>query len=119
MKWWRRIARILANVAAYFAFVVATLIALLLFWLSLQLDPPRELELIAVMVITLGAINAAAFITAMIHRAITPAETGDSSGRVFRESIKRYAWVAAPIASGYGIAQVITQVAEIIAQTPP
>ena len=33
---------------------------------------------------------------------------------VFRESIKRYAWLAAPIASGYGIAQVISRVAEIV-----
>ena len=35
-------------------------------------------------------------------------------GLLFKESVKRYAWLAEPIASGFGISQIITKVGEII-----
>lgn len=94
----------------------------MMFWISLQLNRPQELAqevaLIAVMVITMGAVIAASFSTALIHSSIGPPGSEAETGLVFRESIKRYAWVAAPIASGYGLAQIVRTVAEIIVQTP-
>lgn len=101
--------------------VVFTLMAMIigvLLWIPLQLNLPQELGLIAVMVITIGAVITASFFTALIHRSIGPPGSEAETGLVFRESIKRYAWVAAPIASGYGLAQIVRTVAEIIAQTP-
>lgn len=92
------------------------------FWISLQLNRPQELPqevaLIAVMVITMGMVITASFFTAWLHRSIGPPGSEAETGLVFRESIKRYAWVAAPIASGYGLAQIVRTVAEIIVQTP-
>ena len=86
----------------------------MMFWFSLQLDPPQELALIAVLVITIGTVIIAAFITATIHRLIGPPGSEAVTGLVFRESIKRYAWVAAPIASGYGITQIVRTVGDVI-----
>ena len=87
----------------------------LLFWIALSIDKrPKEAELIAVLAITITAVIVAAFFTAIIHKAISPSDEATPPGVVFRESIKRYAWLAAPIASGYGIAQVISRVAEIV-----
>ena len=88
----------------------------LLFWIALSIDTrPKEAELIAVLAITITAVIVASFLTAVIHKAVNPADESTPPGVVFRESIKRYAWLAAPIASGYGIAQVISRVAEIVA----
>ena len=86
----------------------------MMFWISLQLDPPKELALIAVLLITMGTVITAALITAMIYRLIGAPDSGATTGLVFRESIKRYAWVAAPIASGYGITQIVRTVGDII-----
>ena len=104
---------------------VITLLVLIigpLLWIPLQLNRPQELPqevaLIVVMVITIGAVITASFFTALIHRLIGPPSSEAETGLVFRESIKRYAWVAAPIASGYGLTQIVRTVAEIIAQTP-
>ena len=110
----RKIAAFLRSIAIalFFALIVG-----LLFWVSLQLNPPRELALIAVLVITMGTVIIAAFITAMIHRVVGPASSSSATGLVFRESIKRYAWLAAPIAGGYGIADIVRTVAEIIVQS--
>ena len=88
----------------------------LLFWITLSIGQrPKEAELIAVLAITITAVIVASFLTAVIHKAINPSDEATPPGVVFRESIKRYAWLAAPIASGYGIAQVISRVAEIVA----
>lgn len=100
-----------------FAFYVVCGVGLIIgmmFWFSLQLDPPQELALIAVLVITIGTVIIAAFITATIHRLIGPPGSEAVTGLVFRESSKRYAWVAAPIASGYGITQIVRTVGDVI-----
>lgn len=104
------------------AFSIAAVIVVVMFWISLQLNPRREVELIATLFITMGAVIAAAAVTALIHalinRVLGQPATAAETGTVFRESIKRYAWIAAPIASGYGIAQIMRTVAEVIVQTP-
>lgn len=114
----QQLATILGRLAIVLSLIVTALLVVIVFWVSLQLDPPRELELFATLFITMGTVITAAFITALLHRLIGPPSSAADTGLVFRESIKRYAWIAAPIASGYGIAQIVRTVAEIIAQTP-
>lgn len=111
MKWRR-------TLLFYAVFLPVALIISTLIWFGLRLGAPRELALVAVLVITMGAIITAALFTALLHRLIGPPESAAETGTVFRESIKRYAWVAAPIASGYGIAQIVRTVTEIIVQGP-
>ena len=107
--------RILVAVAQVIAAVSTAAIFGLLLWTVLSASSqPKELELVAVLAITIAAVIIASAITAIIHEVINPAGAGAPPGTVFRESIKRYAWLAAPIASGYGIAQVISRVAEIV-----
>ena len=116
----RKIIQSLTFVAVGSASVTVVLVIATLFWVSLQLNPPRVADLIATLFITMGAIIAAAAVTALIHALINRVlgQPATETGLVFRESIKRYAWIAAPIASGYGIAQIVRTVAEVIVQTP-
>ena len=110
------VLRILVAAAQVIAAVVMVAILGLVFGLVLSASSqPKELELVAVLAITMAAVIIASAITAFIHKAINPSDEATPPGVVFRESIKRYAWLAAPIASGYGIAQVISRVAEIVA----
>ena len=105
------------NVRQIIALCLAGVIIGMMLWIAIQLRPPQEeLALIAVLVITMGTVITAAFITAMIYRLIGPPDSGAATGLVFRESIKRYAWVAAPIASGYGITQIVKTVGDVIMQ---
>lgn len=118
----RKIRQSLKNFFIAVALSIAVVLVVSIFWISLQLNPRREAELIATLLITMGAIIVAASVTALIHalinRVLGQPVTAFETGLVFRESIKRYAWIAAPIASGYGIAQIVRTVAEITVQAP-
>ena len=114
----QRAMQTLAFVVTFAIFITGILFVAVLFWISLQFDPPPQLALVAVLDITMGSVIGAAYLTAQVHRWIGPPGSDAETGMVFRESIKRYAWIAAPIASGYGIAQIVRTVAEVIVQTP-
>ena len=86
-----------------------------IFYLALSLkDHPDELGLIAVPAITMFVV----IIAAAIYKGMVQTDKEPSQGEVFRESVKRYAWLAAPIASGFGISQIIDKIAESVARTP-
>ena len=112
MKTLRRVARVAKTSGTALAFVPGTVKLTLLFYIMLALEPPKAVELAAVPAITMGAVIIAAFSTAALHGARFRGWKDAARRVVFRESIKRYAWFAAPIASGYGISQVITKIAE-------
>lgn len=114
----RHILNALASFVAVSTYIIGALFVATLFWISLQFNPPPELALVAVLVITMGSVIGASFLTARIHRWIGPPGSDAETGTVFRESIKRYALVATPLASGYGIAQIVRTVAEVIVQAP-
>lgn len=74
---------------------------------------------VAAIFITSGmSVIIAAFFTAIIYNAFNPSGTTMIPGHVFRESIRRYAWLAAPIAGGYGLSRIVIEVAGIISGVP-
>ena len=116
-RWFKAALQFMAFLIQVVATLALVLFCALVFWIAISTDArPKEAELVGVLAITIATVIIAAFFTAVIHKVISPDSEKVPPGEVFRESIKRYAWLAAPIASGYGIAQVITRVAEIIAQ---
>ena len=90
-------------------------IFILMLWIALSIeDEPNEASLIGVLTITMGSVIIAAFFTAIIYNALNPSGASMAPGDVFRESIRRYAWIAAPIASGYGLSRIVVEVAGVI-----
>ena len=88
-------------------------------WIALGIEEePSEATLIGILAITMGSVIIAAFFTAMIYNALNPSGGNMATGGVFRESIKRYAWLAAPIAGGYGLSRIVVEVVAIVAQSP-
>jgi len=87
-----------------------------IFWIALSnQNRPKELALIAVLAITIVAVLIAAFAVALVHKVINRGATDLENGIVFRESIRRFAWLTAPIAASYGLTQVATEIANIVA----
>ena len=90
-----------------------------IFWIALGSDRPPETDLIAVLVITIAAVIIGSLATTVVYHLIGQANPQARPEVVFRESIKRYAWLAAPIASGYGVSQVVIRVFEMITGVQP
>ena len=89
-------------------------------WLALSAqNRPKELALIAVLVITAGTVIFASLLAALVHKAVYPRADGRENAAVFRESVRRFAWLAAPIAASYGLSQVAIDIAKIAAGTSP
>ena len=72
---------------------------------------PDEFGLAFVLGITMGAVIVAAAVTAFTYGLLSSGVPGYRQEAVFRESIKRFALIAVPIAAGYGIAQIVSELA--------
>ena len=84
-------------------------------WVALSdRNRPKELDLIAVLAITIAAIVIASFVVTFVHKSINPEASNEQNGIVLRESILRFTWLAAPIAASYGLAQVATDIVTIV-----
>ena len=114
---WEAVSKAAKPVAITIATLSAATIAGSVAWIALSdQNRPKHLDLIAVLAITFTAIVLASFVVALVHRAINPEATHKENGEVLRESIRRFAWLASPIAASYGLAQVATQIASIVAE---
>jgi hypothetical protein len=116
MKGWVRPGlRILAIIWQALMGTLLVFTFIMMVWIALSIEgQPREVALVAVLAITMTSVIIAAFFTAAIHKAMNGNDDSMPPGEVFRESIKRYAWLAAPLASGYGLSQIAVRIAEII-----
>ena len=66
----------------------------------------------------MGAVIVASTITTYAYGRFNPGDPRSRSEAVFRESIKRFAFIAAPIAAGYGIPQIISELADLFGRVP-
>ena len=74
-----------------------------------------EIRLGLVLMGTMLIVIAASSATAWIHSRLS--SDGDT-GRVLRESVVRFSWLASPIAGGYGLSRLVESLAAILASTP-
>ena len=108
----RGIATLLVSLG-FLAVGVAMLV--LVFWAALALpNQPEELELVAILIITMASIVVASATTALLYKFMSGPFPKNVPEEIFWASIRRYAWVAAPIASGYGLTQVIGKIGEVV-----
>lgn len=78
-------------------------IAVALSWIALSgQNHPKELELAAALTIHFLPVTGASLITAFANRLTNPQASNPQNATVFQESVKRFALLSAPIASGYG-----------------
>ena len=89
------------------------LVVLILVAVSLP-GQPDELGLVAVLAITMASVIVASLVTALLYRLVAGEHLANSSAEIFWASIKRYGFIASPIATGYGLSQIIERVAEIV-----
>ena len=115
--------RAVAIISAFLVVGIAAasiVIAAAMVWLALSAqNKPKELALLGILLITAGTVIFASFVTALVHKAVYPRADGRENAAVFRESVRRFAWLAAPIAASYGLSQVAIDIAKIAAGTSP
>ena len=113
-------------VAIISSFLVAGLVAAVIViaagivWLALSAqNRPKELALLGVLLITVGTVIFASLVAALAHKVVYPRADGRENAAVFRESVRRFAWLSAPIAASYGISQVAIDIAKIASGSSP
>ena len=75
-----------------------------------------QIDLLIVLGVTMLTVIAASALTSLMFSLLTSQSPRTTQGEVFRESIKRFAWLASPIAAGYGLSQIVKEIAEILKQ---
>ena len=114
--------RAFAIIVRFFAVGItaaAIVIAAGIVWLALSAqNRPKELTLVAVLLITAGTVIIASLVATFAHKAVYPRADGRENAAVFRESVRRFAWLASPIAASYGISQVAIDIAKVVTGTP-
>lgn len=112
----RRLVRVGLLAAA--VYVVAGAVVVVAFGTVIVPGPEAnasdEFGLLTVLAITMGSVIAGAFVTALIYSQLNYNGSTRPADEIFRESIKWFAIIASPIAAGYGIAQVISKVGEVL-----
>ena len=107
---------IAATVVSTILSIMMLVMLALLLWLLLSLpDQPAELGLIAVLGITMTSVISASFITAWLYRVMNRTNPSQPPEDIFWSAIYRFSWLAAPIATGFGVSQIIKTVTEALA----
>ena len=95
-------------------FIFLTL--LVLYVIIQEIDGPPEWALVAVLTITITAVIVGSAVSAIVYAWFNRGNEVISPATVFRESTTKFGWLASPIAAGYGLSQVISQIADAVSK---
>ena len=79
-----------------------------------QNQAPSEFRLFTVLAIAFTSVILASAAASVIFKIANPERDTTEGAAVFRESMRRLAWLASPILGGYGLSQVVEQIVKAV-----